>query len=209
MHTNACEFAISWSSLMYLAPSDFFGLEHLASSYRSVFDDSVSSRESSSTALAGGTGQASAAEPWRPRAPISNHPEVFPLLRLPPLHSFARGLRRCSSNTSASVVLSQLENLRCGGSCGVLPEINAELRQRIDVNRPASGRNNQRRNDTQCAIYKAVSKIDSRLTDSAFSFRLLFSFFSILSSLLRLLVPKCFRILLFFLPSSFSECFLG
>ena len=41
------------------------------------------SREGSSTALVGGTGQASAAEQWRPRAPISSRPEVFPLLRLP------------------------------------------------------------------------------------------------------------------------------
>ena len=42
MHTNACGFAMSWSSLMYLAPSDFFGFEHLTSSCRSAFDNSFS-----------------------------------------------------------------------------------------------------------------------------------------------------------------------
>ena len=46
------------------------------------------SREGSSTALVGGTDQASAAEQWRPRAPISS-PEVFPLLRLPVCEALA------------------------------------------------------------------------------------------------------------------------
>ena len=55
-----------------------------------------------------------------------------------------------------------------------------------------------KRNDTQNAFYKEVSEIDSGLTDSAFSFRLLFSSFSILSSLLRLPFSACFKTLLFF-----------
>ena len=42
MHTNACGFSNSWSSLLYLAPSDFLGLEHLTSSCRSVFAHSCS-----------------------------------------------------------------------------------------------------------------------------------------------------------------------
>ena len=52
-----------------------------------------------------------------------------------------------------------------------------------------------------------VSEIDSRLTDSTFCFRLLFSSFSILSSLLRLLFSACFGILLFFLPPSIIHLF--
>ena len=42
MHTNACGFSNSSSSLMYLAPSDFLGLEHLTSSCRSAFAHSCS-----------------------------------------------------------------------------------------------------------------------------------------------------------------------
>ena len=37
MHTNVCGFVISCSSLMYFAPPGFFSLEHLASSCRSAF----------------------------------------------------------------------------------------------------------------------------------------------------------------------------
>ena len=76
------------------------------------------------------------------------------------------------------------------------------------VCRPASGPNNQRKEMTHNAIYKSVSEIDSGLTDSAFSFRLFFSSFSILSSLHRLLFSACFKTLLFVLPSSFPVRFL-
>ena len=61
---------------------------------------------------------------------------------------------------------------------------------------------------TQNAIHRSVSEIDSELTDSAFSFLLFCSSLSVLSSLLRLLFSACFKTLLFFLPSSFSVCFL-
>ena len=134
MHTNACGFAISSSSLMYLAPSDFSGLEHLASSCRSDFDHSFSfsRRFIHGSGWWNGSGiRRRAVEASRTNLKSSRSVSIAPLATLrcachyllPPLHSFARGLRRSfnrsksvgshrsSSNTSASVVLSQLENL--------------------------------------------------------------------------------------------------
>ena len=110
MHTNACGFSNSWSSLMYLAPSDFLGLEQLTSSCRSR------AVEASRTHL-----KSSRSDPIAPIATLRSACHCL----LPPLYSFARGLRRSfnrsksvgshrsSSNTSASVVLLQLENLLC------------------------------------------------------------------------------------------------
>ena len=76
------------------------------------------------------------------------------------------------------------------------------------VCRPASDPKQSKKRDDTNAIHKSVSEINSGLTDSAFIFRFFFSYFSILASLLRLLFSACFKILLFFLPSSFSVCFL-
>ena len=59
---------------------------------------------------------------------------------------------------------------------------------------------------THTAIYNAESEIDSALIDSAFEFLLVFTSLSTPSSFLRLLLSACFRILLFFLPSSLFNC---
>ena len=61
---------------------------------------------------------------------------------------------------------------------------------------------------THTAIYNSESAIDSALVESACELLLFFTSLSTLSSLPRLFLAACFRIL-FFLPSSFSLCFLS
>ena len=63
-----------------------------------------------------------------------------------------------------------------------------------------------KRSDPQTFFHKSVSKIDSRLTDSALSFLLFFSSLSILSSLLRLLFFAGVKTFVFFPPPSFPVC---
>ena len=134
MHTHACGFSNSWSSLMYLAPSDFLGLEHLTSSCRSAFAHScsLSRRFIHGSGWRNGSGiRRRAVEASRTHLKSSRSDPIAPIATLrsachclpPPLYSFARGRRRSfnrsnsvgshrsSSNTSASVVLSQLENI--------------------------------------------------------------------------------------------------
>ena len=78
----------------------------------------------------------------------------------------------------------------------------------MTAHRSASDPNDPRKRNDKLFIHKSVSEIDAGLTASAFNFLLLFRSPSILSSLLRLLLSACFTAFLFFLPSSFSVCFL-
>ena len=85
-----------------------------------------------------------------------------------------------------------------------------ELCQRIKVKLTTRVQSNRtRRRKTHTAIHNSESEIDSALTDSASEFLLFLTSLATLSSLLPLLLSVCFRILLFFLPSSFSLCFLN
>ena len=124
MHTQVCGCLISCTSVMYLAPSGFFGLAHVASIFRSAFDHSFSF----SGRFIHGSGwwygsrthlMSSRSVSMAAVATLRGACHCLLLL----LHSFASGLRRSfnknksvgshwtSSSAIASVVLSPPENL--------------------------------------------------------------------------------------------------